>query len=282
MGCKEIGWWSRRKENNNDIYDFERYLDVADIAAEKVEREVHFTKHNVERPIIFGDATPTTIRSQNHWSSYVDLNVTLTDQPFMLTPKYLHHIQPSAKIIVTLRNPVFMTFSRYKYSSADYAEVMSVKHFHACVVTVIDALLRCTEAFSPKYCAFAPALSFQLGDKLKCNPVLHSLQVGQYYIFLAEWFYYFPRNHFFISRLEDTIGKERELIVDAWEFLGLRPLSSEEIEGTLQMDHLNAGSHHIGEMLPKTFRLLHTFFQPANAKLAVLTNDSGYLWKNVK
>ena len=32
MGGKELRWWSSRSSFNNDIYDFERYLDVADIA----------------------------------------------------------------------------------------------------------------------------------------------------------------------------------------------------------------------------------------------------------
>ena len=32
MGGKELRWWSSRSSFNNDIYDFERYLDIADIA----------------------------------------------------------------------------------------------------------------------------------------------------------------------------------------------------------------------------------------------------------
>ena len=36
MGGKELRWWSSGNSFNNDVYDFERYLDVADIAVSDI------------------------------------------------------------------------------------------------------------------------------------------------------------------------------------------------------------------------------------------------------
>ena len=36
MGGKEVDWWQMKNSFNNDIYDLERYLDVADIPAQEI------------------------------------------------------------------------------------------------------------------------------------------------------------------------------------------------------------------------------------------------------
>ena len=44
-------------------------------------------------------------------------------------------------------------------------------------------------------------------------------------------------------------------------------------------DQQNAGSlNNTGEMLPKTRKLLESFYKPHNEKLAKLLKDDGYLW----
>ena len=35
-GGKELQWWIKRNEFENDIYELERYLDVADISAQEI------------------------------------------------------------------------------------------------------------------------------------------------------------------------------------------------------------------------------------------------------
>ena len=72
MGAKEIRWWNNEARHSDEIYELERYLDIADIGADKVMREATMTKYEqMMHPIIFGDATPSTIFGENRWKRYV-------------------------------------------------------------------------------------------------------------------------------------------------------------------------------------------------------------------
>lgn len=76
MGDKEIHYWDRVQEYPNQVYDFERYLDVADIGADKVVRNARMSRltNEIYYPVIFGDGTPSTIFKNNKWRRYVSLS----------------------------------------------------------------------------------------------------------------------------------------------------------------------------------------------------------------
>ena len=69
MGAKEIKWWSNTPLSSNDIYDFERYLDIADIAVSQIlkEKRANYVTNMTQYPMIFGDATPSTMFDNIQW-----------------------------------------------------------------------------------------------------------------------------------------------------------------------------------------------------------------------
>ena len=277
MGSKEVHWWGGPKLNNNDIYDFERYLDVADIGARQVFKVVRTTgiDRNRTRPVIFGDATPTTIYSQYHWKHYVDPTTLSTNQPYLLTPKYIQHLQPGAKIIAALRNPTYMTFSSYKYFGRTYD--LSVDHFHSCVVLTTELFYKCEVKYSTRYCVFAPLSIFDFGDQWSCRMVLMSLQKGYYYMFIEEWLIYFPREQLHIVRLEDISSQKITIIQELWNFLQLRPLSTKLTFETRSVEK-NTSLYLIGKMKSATIKILENFFREPNIKLAILLHNDKFEW----
>ena len=69
MGGKEIHWWDGPKRYDNEIYDFERYLDLSDIGSDKVLRNIRLspTTNEVYHPVIFGEGTPATMFKDIRW-----------------------------------------------------------------------------------------------------------------------------------------------------------------------------------------------------------------------
>ena len=136
-----------------------------------------FRSDEIRHPVIFGDGTPGIIFSNDHWERYVHTE----DEQTVLTPKYLNHIQRNAKIIAILRNPVTMVFSSYKFFNHYVpSSVMSVDHFHMCVLEAIESLQSCAEYHHTEdYCILLKYRHLNISNE--CLYVARSLQIGHYY-----------------------------------------------------------------------------------------------------
>ena len=73
MGGKEVHWWDSPQRYKNEIYDFERYLDLADIGADHVLRNLRMCRRNntIYHPVIFGEGTPSTMFKNTRWERFV-------------------------------------------------------------------------------------------------------------------------------------------------------------------------------------------------------------------
>ena len=95
MGAKEVDWWSGAAISNNDIYNYERYLDIADIAVDSVLWNVRLVAErgdDVIHPAIFGDGSPSTIFSNNQWGEYTS---NLGTDPNAITHTKIHEPCPT-------------------------------------------------------------------------------------------------------------------------------------------------------------------------------------------
>ena len=277
-GKKEIGWWSRAAESINDVYDFERYLDVGDIAARTILRTLRLPtpgKQHTTHPMIFGDGTPSTFYLNGHWAKYAG-HPDLDSNTQLLTPKFMSYVQPNAKLILILRNPAAMTFSSYKYFLTKGA-TLSLNHFHECVVLGIELILQCNAQYGERYCAmFVERL--MPTNKHSCDYVMRGLQKGQYYYILEEWLKYYDLEQFRIIILERYAKSKRKVLVEIWNWLGLQP-ASVFLETLIEKaDGMNVGSAPMHTMLPQTERLLNRFFQPTNARLLEMLNVTKTGW----
>ena len=281
MGKKEVTWWSGKFVTENYVYDFERYLDIADIAADDILRTIRLNSTNhVVHPMIFGDGTPSTITQTNHWSHTKEAED--SNETPILTAKFLQLVHPSAKLLITLRNPVDVTFSAYKYFSFPNSDrqLKSVEHFHECVLTAIDTILDCQNTSSIFHCTVTQyrKLWVKSGD-MRCKLLLEYLQIGRYYEFIHEWFQFFPRQQFMIIRFEDYIQDPASYAMKVWEWIGVTNLQEWMLSYINRFNAINSGNVNIGSMMPKTRQLLHDYFRDQNEMLAILLNDNSFLWK---
>ena len=70
MGAKEITWWSSLNPlTNNEVFNFERYMDIADLAVDRILDDVRINPDTgqTEYPVIFGDGTPSTMFRNTQW-----------------------------------------------------------------------------------------------------------------------------------------------------------------------------------------------------------------------
>ena len=280
MGNKEITFWSGKMVTRNYIYDFERYLDIADIAADVVLKTMQLdASFNIVHPVIFGDGTPSNFRPSKHWGYYEEH----TGETAMLNAKYIHHLQPQAKIIYMLRNPVTTLYSAYKYFSLQKSvrEDESVEKFHECVIKAIHVLLKCQETNTIYYCTVIKHRELLVPNtENRCVIVMHYLQMGRYHEFVQEWMKIFPRDQFMFIRFEDYIADVRKYILKAWKWLGIRDLQTKMGDCIQSIQPMNTANNDIGPMLQKTKDILYNFFNDQNMMLAALLNDTGYRWND--
>ena len=230
--------------------------------------------NRVVHPVIFGDGTPSTLFSNSRWVTFKDAKNTSE----LHTPKVISHLQPDAKLVIILRNPVTMTFSSYKFFSRD-KDSLTVDKFHECVVYAAEKLVRCNEEHDVKYCAILPTGYLVGVKKHPCQFVLRSLQKGQYHIFIEEWLRYFSIDQFFILKLENYSSQKATWLLTIWRWLGLRTIPRGAIHlDTANKINSNSARNDMTEMLPKTEVLLKDFFRTANTKLVRLLNDQQFNW----
>ena len=183
------------------------------------------------------------IRYSKGWNRY-QMNEGL-EEPAVWTPHVMHHIQPQAKLIVTLRDPTTMTYSAYRFFNK--TELKTPDRFHKCVTESITLHEMCLQTHSERRCAFMILDGFREQGNIfntACRMELKSLILGHYYIFLQMWMEKFDRQQFFITRLEDYAVNHGPS----------KPMNTE------------------------TLLLMKQYFKRSNEKLAALLNDKAYLW----
>ena len=108
-----------------------------------------------------------------------------------------------------------------------------------------------------------------------------------YYHTLSRWLYYFPREQVLVLRNEDLEANQKDVATTLYDFLGLSPLSREELEeqekstNKYKQQRLFQTSASNDIMFPETAQLLYDFFHPFNVKLAEMLQDDRFDWPNV-
>jgi len=270
---KETRWWLSYREGR-DFYSYTNYF--------QVEKLINSSQ------LITGEATPSYLRIAQ-------------------LPQQMYNVQPNAKFIVILRNPVDRSYSHYKYFAnrprANCEQrphwIPSPEQYHRRVVRVLSKLkdnvscrtyysntdcisirqyaCDCTEDMSipdsndPIFpCPFCDCFDFDVG-----------LPIGAYATHLQRWFEYFPRTSFKIIRTEDLERNPVQIMNEIYEFLGLHPIYPRSNQQIFTSVHPGGGStKHFAPMLPATRSLLIRFYRPHNQYLAQLLNDSRFLWNS--
>ncbi|MBN3324539.1 CHSTF sulfotransferase, partial [Atractosteus spatula] len=275
---KEPHWWTRKRfgiirmsEGFHDRYPVDDYLDLFDLAAYQIQDHLlgNSSGSKYKRNIIIGEASASTMWDNNAWIYFYD-NSTDGEPPF-LTQDFIHAVQPNAKFIIMLRDPVERLYSDYLYFGIANK---SAEDFHEKVSESLQLFEGCLLEFSMRSCVYNTTLN---------NAMPVRLHVGLYIIYLLDWLTVFDRNQILVLRLEDHASNRKYTMHKVFDFLNLGPLTEQkeaEITKSPASNTRRPADKNLGPMLPVTREILRNFYTPFNEKLAkVLRNDS-FLWEN--
>ncbi|XP_041376875.1 carbohydrate sulfotransferase 15-like [Gigantopelta aegis] len=274
---KEPFWLNKFRLLNSECSGLNTYLDFFTNAARKIEshyrwKPIHGQGREMYHDMVTGDGTPDTMWDNRYWSELPGnencsfICVTNAD--------YVHHMTPGAKIIVGVRDPVERLYSDYMYEYLWLHYKPSPEAFHKEVVRMIEEFQQCVTMFSLRRCVYN-------GTQENSESSVR-IRVGIYHVHLEDWLRLFPRDQIHIIRFEDYIHDVRQEMTRLFDFLQLRPVSTEEMKAVLKLPVTNKRPTRKDgakiHMKPETRDILETFYRPFNEKLAKLLDDKKYLW----
>ncbi|XP_035652233.1 carbohydrate sulfotransferase 15-like isoform X2 [Oncorhynchus keta] len=273
---KEPHWWTRKrfgiihlKDGLLERFPVEDYLDLFDLAAYHIQQGIlgNTSGDDSQRHLITGEASASTMWDNQAWSYLYDNQV--DGEPPFLAQDFIHTVQPNAKIIIMLRDPVERLYSDYLYFNMANK---SVEDFDQRVSESLQLFEACLAESSMRSCVYNTRLS---------NAMTVRLNLGLYIVFLLDWLTVFHRNQILVLQLEDYAANLRLTINKVFDFLNVGPLS-EQIESVLTKRPMSntrrAADRILGPMLPSTRDLLRVFHRPFNHKLATVLDNKAFHW----
>ncbi|XP_073338751.1 carbohydrate sulfotransferase 15-like [Pagrus major] len=273
---KEPHWWTRKrfgyirfKDGFQESFPVEDYLDLFDLAAHNIQDEISGNSSGDHRSLQFitGEASASTMWDNQAWS-YLPRDGEETEPPF-LAQDFIHTVQPDAKIIIMLRDPVERLYSDYLYFKMANK---SAEDFHQKVVESVQLFQSCLSEKSLHSCVYNTSLY---------NAMPVRLSLGMYIVFLLDWLTVFHREQILVLRLEDYAANLKATIRKVFDFLSVGPIS-EKVDAALSKRPMSntrrVADRNLGPMLPATRDLLREFHQPLNHKLASVLDNEAFLW----
>ncbi|XP_024152248.1 carbohydrate sulfotransferase 15 [Oryzias melastigma] len=274
---KEPHWWTRKrfgyirfKDGLQERFPLQDYLDLFDLASHNIQEGIRGNSSVKQQAIhiITGEASASTMWD-NQASSYHH-GAQQETEPSFLVQDFIHAVQPDAKIIVMLRDPVERLYSDYLYF---ILANKSVEDFHHRVKESVQLFQACLSERSLRSCVYNSSL-------YNIMPV--RLNLGLYFLYVLDWLSVFRRDQILVLRLEDYANNIKETIKKVFDFLKVGPLSA-HLEAALTKRPMSntrrAQDRNLGPMLPATRSLLSRFHQPFNYELARLLNSEAFLWR---
>ncbi|KAH9509177.1 Carbohydrate sulfotransferase 15 [Bulinus truncatus] len=268
---KESHWWGKVRYgltvNSTDPVPFSDYVDLYDGVAMDIERGVASPPSDVIHPKITGDASVSTLWSNDDWWRNAENCGLLA--PKFTNAHHVHAVVPQARIIVILRNPIDRLYSDFLYF---HRLEKSPKNFHQAVEEGIRLFTECQDNQGMRACLYNSSLAGKITVRLR---------VGLYFQYLQEWLSLYPRSQVAVVRLEDYSARPLSTIRQILKFLELREMSEVEDDKVLEQPKLNTRrtvDRKLGGMLNKTRTLLHSFYHPHNVQLSKLLKDDRFLW----
>ncbi|XP_071509037.1 carbohydrate sulfotransferase 15-like [Diadema antillarum] len=215
------------------------------------------------------DGSPSTFWDNQNWKTWFRNRY---QGPQYVTADVMRAIQPDAKLLVILREPVSRLYSGYLYFEDSSRK--SPEHFHQEVTMAISKFNSCREKLSYRACAYSP-------DQVHHGNFARIL-IGLYAVFTRDWLRAFPREQLKIVRMEDWQINCTGILTDIFSFLTLGNLSPEHTAQICEATPQNSNKaklREVGDMLPQTISVLKDFYQRSNEELSQLLGSDKFLWK---
>lgn len=181
-----------------------------------------------------------------------------------LLPYLMHAIQPQAKIIITLRDPVSRFKSMYYRK---FAHGSSPTSLHQYAVLAVRCATKCLKKSGVRHCAYFS----------HCQN-LPQIYLGIYVAFIKHWATVYGLENMLILRMEDKLKHPVSEFRKVLNYLELENLSDAECERIMNTKVFNQNKAGHQEMLNETKALLREFYKPFNKQLATFMNDEIYLF----
>ena len=200
-------------------------------------------------------------------------------------PLLLREMQPDAKFVVLLREPISRLYSAFWfYASPELKEQLMQNNgpqlFSNDVQTFFDRLKHCSKSASMLTCIRAAKEfnhHFQWDEQLL---------TGFYYLYLLPWLQVFPRKNFLFIRNEDMRKDTGKVLKEIFEFLEMSPMPDDKLKHTVKKVVNSQKIFHGGNsnllLSPFAKKQLRSYFRPFNEKLAELLEDDKFLWEDVE
>ncbi|XP_071486330.1 carbohydrate sulfotransferase 15-like [Diadema antillarum] len=267
---KEPHWWARYRVRDLPP-DYGNYTTPLSLGWYLDAMSYKIVPRLVQTPetaswLVIGDGSTSTLWD-NQWQT---LSPTQFNGPEYTIADVMRVIQPNAKFIVVLRDPIVRVYSDYLFFGNEKDDVVSKTRFHDIVSEGIQVFRQCLTNNSERACTY-----------------LHGTQharllLGNYAVFLHDWLKVFPRHQLLVLRLEDWQSRCPSVLREIFAFLNLSPLTDSRLVYICagERKRVNAQMReHIGDMLTETRTLLNDFYGPMNGELATLLNDERYnMW----
>ncbi|CAN9509185.1 unnamed protein product [Ophioblennius macclurei] len=275
---KEPHWWTRKRfgiirlnEGFHNRYPVEDYLDLFDQAAHQIQGNLTGNASGFPRRpnIIIGEASASTMWDNHAWVFVYD-NTTEGEPPFLIQD-FMHALQPDARFIVMLRDPVERLYSDYLYFGIANK---SAEDFHEKVSESLQLFEGCLTEYTMRSCVYNTTVN---------NAMPVRLQVGLYIVYLMDWLTVFSREQILVLRLEDHASNRKYTMHKVFEFLNLGPLTQEiesEITRSPASNTRRQADKNLGPMLHITKEILRDFYTPFNEKLAKVLRNNSFLWES--
>eukprot|EP00605_Chrysophyceae_sp_TOSAG23-4_P001429 GSChrysophyteH1.ASY1.ANO1.1557.1 assembled CDS len=207
------------------------------------------------------------------------------DEADVPIPQILREMQPSAKFIITLSDPVNRMYSDYHHRYLENGNVekseKSAKEFHARALEQVENFRKCLHDNGSDIKRSLPKDEDVLGIWIRASQIC----IGMYSLFYLKWLEHFSPQSFLLMRLEDYDIDPLAYMNKVFRFLDLTELTEgdEPPEDwqlkVLKTSHLNMNTQRKEEMQTETRKLLEDFYAPYNQLLADLVSDEAFLWR---
>ncbi|XP_048254126.1 carbohydrate sulfotransferase 15-like [Haliotis rufescens] len=256
---KETQWVCRARLRES-CSSFETYLNLLQKSANFIQKK---HKHNTVNPYITSDATPGYFSYIDFWDMLPG-NEGCTE-PCVTNADIIHHLNPRAKIILSLRNPTDRLYSYYFFKSAILGRMVSKQDFHDLVNREIGKFNNCLASQSLRGCCYNYTIANSLTEEL-------DLRRGIYHVFLMDWMKVFPSNQIHVQTFEDYTSNETKHLAEIFNFLNLKSLPDAALSKitTLKTAGPRKYGRTVGDMMAGTRVTLDRFYKPHNEELATL------------
>ncbi len=282
-GEKEPHWWTRH--NPGDTGHIPKDYHPA------IMRYLRILRAQIST----GVRNPKAVTWDNSQSTLWDSPFFMDTQDYCALPAVISRLLPDLKFIVQMRDPVTRIYSHYLYSCSSTLgsdpskwpvdiRLRTADTFHNLAVSGVNEFNECLHTSSLYECTNVMTSKFKaIHWKDTCAFITHQMFVGLYYVHIAKWLQFYPRENFLFLRIDD-MSDPYELMSKITNFLGLSPATRQQAEkwfaskANTQKAFSTSSRKH--EMRKDTRELLEELYRPYNEMLAGLVGDQKFLFQD--